>query len=106
MHYVDDLSCDEIAALLDSSPGAVRVRLHRARRQLRAELAALAPTPKPKEEILMVEMRLEDVVVRVAEGDPLELVANRRIVLLREVEGDRLLPIWVGPRKGTRSLSA
>ncbi len=100
MHYVDDLSCDEIAALLDSSPGAVRVRLHRARRQLRDELAALAPTPKPKEEILMVEMRLEDVVVRVAEGDPLELVANRRIVLLREVEGDRLLPIWVGPPEG------
>jgi len=54
----------------------------------------------------MVEMRLEDVVVRVAEGDPLELVANRRIVLLREVEDERLLPIWVGPRKGTRSLSA
>jgi RNA polymerase sigma-70 factor, ECF subfamily len=34
MHYLEGLSCEEIAALLGSSPGAIRVRLHRARRQL------------------------------------------------------------------------
>jgi hypothetical protein len=100
MHYIDDLSCDEIAALVGSSPGAVRVRLHRARRQLRDELAALAPTPKPKEEIRVIEMRLEDVVVRIAEGDPTKLVADTRIVLLKESDGERLLPIWVGPPEG------
>jgi len=100
MHYVDDLSCEEIAALLGSSPGAVRVRLHRARQQLREELAILAPTPKPKEEIRVIEMRLEDVVVRVAEGDPTKLVADQRIVLLRERDGERVLPIWVGPPEG------
>jgi len=100
MHYVDDLSCDEIAALLGSSPGAVRVRLHRARQQLREELAILAPTSKLKEDIRMIEMRLEDVVVRVAEGDPTKLVADQRIVLLKEKDGERLLPIWVGPPEG------
>jgi hypothetical protein len=100
MHYIDDLSCDEIAALVGSSAGAVRVRLHRARRQLRDELAALAPTPKPKEEIRVIEMRLEDVVVRIAEGDPTRLVADKRIVLLKESDGERLLPIWVGPPEG------
>jgi hypothetical protein len=100
MHYVDDLSCDEIAALLDSSPGAVRVRLHRARQQLRDDLAALAPTRQPKEEIRMIEMRLEDVVVRIAEGDPTKLLADKRIVLLKESDGERLLPIWVGPPEG------
>ena len=100
MHYVDDLSCDEIAALVGSSSGAVRVRLHRARQQLREELAVFAPTPKPKEEIRMIEMRLEDVVVRVAEGDPTKLVADQRIVLLKEKDGERLLPIWVGPPEG------
>ncbi len=100
MHYVDDLSCEEIAALRGSSPGAVRVRLHRARQQLREELAILAPTPKPKEEIRMIEMGLEDVVVRVAEDDPTKLVADQRIVLLKERDGERLLPIWVGPPEG------
>ncbi|HSI97708.1 MAG TPA: sigma-70 family RNA polymerase sigma factor, partial [Gaiellaceae bacterium] len=82
MHCVDDLSCEEIASLLDSTPGAVRVRLHRVRQQLRDELAAFAPRPTPKEEVQMIEMRLKDVVVRVAEGDPLSVVAPHRIVLL------------------------
>lgn len=100
MHYVDGLSCDEIAALLGSSPGAVRVRLHRARRQLREELAVLAPPPTPKEEIRMIEMKLEDVIVRVAEDDPTELVGRQRIVLLKETEGERMLPIWVGAAEG------
>jgi RNA polymerase sigma factor (sigma-70 family) len=100
MHYIDGLSCDEIAALLGSSPGAVRVRLHRARRQLREQLAAFAPLPTTKEEIHMIEMRLEDVVVRVAEDDPMKVVSDQRIVLLKEADGDRRLPIWIGAAEG------
>lgn len=100
MHYVEDLSCDEIAAILGTSPGAVRVRLHRARAQLREELAPLVPVVRAKEELAMIEMRLEDVVVRVSEGDPTELVADLRIVLLAERDGDRRLPIWVGAPEG------
>jgi RNA polymerase sigma factor (sigma-70 family) len=100
MHYVEDLSCEEIAAVLGTSSGAVRVRLHRAREQLREELAVFAPTRRPKEEIPMIEMKLDDVVVRVAEDDPLTLVAPQRILVLAEVEGERLLPIWVGAPEG------
>jgi len=102
MHYVDDLSCAEIASLLGRSPGAVRVRLHRARAQLRAELAAFAPTSPTtlEEESTMVEMKLQDVLVRVAEDEPLRLVAEHRIVLLAEREGERVLPIWIGPAEG------
>jgi RNA polymerase sigma factor (sigma-70 family) len=100
MHYVDGLSCEEIASLLGSSPGAVRVRLHRARRQLREELAPLATTPSPKEEIIMIEMTLEDVIVRVAEDDPLKVVSDQRIVLLKETDGERRLPIWIGAPEG------
>ncbi len=100
MHYVDGLSCEEIAGLLGSSTGAVRVRLHRARRQLRDQLAPLAPIPTPKEEIRMIEMRLEDVIVRVSEDDPMTLVADQRIVLLKEADGERLLPIWIGAAEG------
>ena len=100
MHYIDGLSCEEIAALLDSSPGAVRVRLHRARGQLREQLAAVAPLPMPKEGICMIEMRLEDVIVRVAEDDPMKVVWDGRIVLLKEADGDRRLPIWIGAAEG------
>jgi len=100
MHYVDDLSCEEIASLLGTSPGAVRVRLHRARGQLREELAVLAPEQPPREEIEMIEMKLEDVVVRVAQDDPSTLVGDQRILLLEEVGGDRHLPIWVGAPEG------
>lgn len=100
LHYVDDLSCEEIASIVGSTPGTVRVRLHRARQQLREELVALAPKPRPKEEIQMIEMTLEDIVVRVGADDPTELVTPHRIVLLREVGGERLLPIWVGTPEG------
>ncbi|HLF68171.1 MAG TPA: sigma-70 family RNA polymerase sigma factor, partial [Gaiellaceae bacterium] len=96
MHYVDDLSCEEIAGILDASPGAIRVRLHRARARLREELAPLAPADRRKEKLVMIEVKLEDVLVRVAEDDPTTLVSDHRVVLLKEADGTRLLPIWVG----------
>jgi RNA polymerase sigma factor (sigma-70 family) len=100
MHYFDGLSCDEIAALLGSSPGAIRVRLHRARRQLRRQLAPVTNVPTAKEEIPMIEMRLEDVFVRVATDDAMKLVSDMRVVVLREADGGRLLPIWIGAPEG------
>jgi RNA polymerase sigma factor (sigma-70 family) len=100
LHYIDRLSCEEIAALLGSSSGAVRARLHRARQQLRRQLAALAPPPTPEEEIGMIEMRLEDVIVRVAEDDPMKVVGDQRIVLLKHADSERVLPIWIGSAEG------
>src|SRR6266542_5366716 len=95
MHYIDDLSCEEIARLLDTTPGAVRVRLHRARAQLRRELAPLAPAPIPstRKELTMNQMKIEDVIVRVSADDPSRVVEEQRIVLLKEETGERLLPI-------------
>jgi RNA polymerase sigma factor (sigma-70 family) len=100
LHYVDGLSCNEIAALLGSSPGAVRVRLHRARAQLRRELAPLAPVPTPNEEEPMLEMKVEDVLVRVSAEDPPQLTWHGRIVVLKETNGERSLPIWTGAAEG------
>jgi RNA polymerase sigma factor (sigma-70 family) len=110
LHYVDGLSCQEIAALLGRSTGAVRVRLHRARSELRTLLRAARPETDPlvaavrprKEHGAMIEVTLEDVVVRVAAdgGDEPRLTQPNRIVLLRERDGDRLLPIWVGAPEG------
>ncbi len=115
--YLDGLSCQEVAALLGSSTGAVRVRLHRARTLLRARLLEAAPELAPtiahrplitqsrKDRQTMIAVSIEDVVVRIAKPDPerdLLRHAGRplRIVLLREKEGDRRLPIWIGQAEG------
>ncbi len=102
MHYVDDLSCEEIANLLGTTTGAVRVRLHRGRASLRRELAPLAPAPviHVGKERTMIEMKVADVLVRVGEKDATEPVADQRIVLLKEERGERIVPIWIGPAEG------
>jgi RNA polymerase sigma factor (sigma-70 family) len=96
MHYVQGLSCEEIATILGSSNGAVRVSLHRARSRLRRHLL--------QKEELMIEVDVEDVVVRVLkdsdETQLPELASELRIVLLREKDGERLLPIWIGSMEG------
>ena len=102
MHYIDDLSCEEIGRLLGTTSGAVRVRLHRARAQLRRQLAPLAPVPVPtvNKEIPMVEMKVADVVVRVLTDDPSQPVDEKRVVLLKEKDADRRLAIWTGAAEG------
>jgi RNA polymerase sigma factor (sigma-70 family) len=99
LHYVDGLTAQEIAAVLGERPGTVRVRLHRARERLRRRLS---PTRKELEP--MVEVTIDDVVVRVLtdapEGETRLANERVRVVVLKEKEGDRVLPIWVGPPEG------
>jgi RNA polymerase sigma factor (sigma-70 family) len=90
LYYYEGLTCQEIAALLGLSTGSVRVRLHRARGRLRDRLRVL----RPKEVSTMVEMVFEDVIAKDVEADAM------RVVLLRERDGERLLPIWIGAAEG------
>jgi RNA polymerase sigma factor (sigma-70 family) len=90
LHYVEGLNTEEVAALLGARPGTVRVRLHRARRRLRRDLAALAPLTA--KEAQMIEVTVEDVVLR-TDGDE---AGDSRVVLLKEADGERRVPIWVG----------
>jgi RNA polymerase sigma factor (sigma-70 family) len=89
--YVEGLTSPEVASLTGERPGTVRVRLHRARSRMRELL-------RPPKEVTMVEVTLEDVVVRVAEdnGEPRIADEHVRIVLLKEKGGERVLPIWIG----------
>jgi len=100
LHYIEGLSCEEIASSLGSTAGAVKARLHRARIELRRRLAPNAPTPLKRREYAMIEMALDDVVVRVDAEDLEKLVWDQRIVVLREKEGPRRLPIWMGAGEG------
>jgi RNA polymerase sigma factor (sigma-70 family) len=100
LHYVEGLDTREVASLLGARPGTVRVRLHRARRRLRRDLAELAPSTEKEAE--MIEVNVEDVVVRMSgeNGDPGDIIGETRIVLLKEVDGERRLPIWIGSPEG------
>ena len=102
MHDLAGYTAGEIAERVGGSSAAVRVRLHRGRRELRSRLAALRPTTKT--EVSMVEVELRDVIVRVDggggdDGTP-RLVNENRILLLQERGGVRVLPIWVGAPEG------
>lgn len=99
MYYVEGLTAEEIAAVLGERAGTVRVRLHRARANLRRRLS-----PTRKELDPMIEVIVDDVVVRVLtevpDGETRLANERLRVVLLKEREGDRVLPIWVGPPEG------
>jgi uncharacterized protein len=100
LHYIDGLACDEVAQLLGSSPGAIRVRLHRARQQLREQLADDFAPSQERERSTMSNVRIADVLVRVNDEQPPQPVSGLRIVLLADSEHDRILPIWIGSTEG------
>jgi RNA polymerase sigma factor (sigma-70 family) len=94
------LSSPEVAALVGERPGTIRVRLHRARGRLRGRLGTLIP--QAGKETKMIEVVVHDVVARTAAengGEP-QIVGDTRIVLLREKDGERVLPIWIGRPEG------
>jgi hypothetical protein len=99
LHDLGGRPSTEIAAELGEAPGTVRVRLHRARARLRARLA------DHRRESPMIEVTLDDVLVRVLEEDAdaeLPRLADERlrVVLLAERGGGRVLPIWIGSPEG------
>jgi RNA polymerase sigma factor (sigma-70 family) len=114
LHYVEELRVWEIAALVGVPSGTVKARLHRARGRLRrllvAEFDAEAAGPGIHEEgeIAMIEVTVDDVVVQTPKDGDAQWLAllkdyklgHWRVILLRERDGQRALPIWVGPIEG------
>jgi len=113
LHYVEGLRVWEIAALVGLPSGTVKARLHRARERLRRTLAEALeakapPAPRKEEEVSMVEVMVDDVVVRAPkEGEARWFdwargsnLGRLRVILLKEREGDRVLPVWVGQPEG------
>lgn len=96
LFYLADLSHAEIAALLGIRPGAVKARLHKARGRLRSTLLDLWNEEHMTTEVEFIEVDVEDVRALTTADPP----AERRIVLLVERSGERLLPVWVGGFEG------
>lgn len=94
LFYLAGLTHSEIAEELGTEPGAVKTRLHKARRSLRDPLEPLwkeyfaMPTPTPD----LIPVRIADL-RRTAAAEP---SAQRHIVFLEEIDGGRRMPIWIG----------
>jgi hypothetical protein len=92
LYYLAGLTQAEIAERLGTAPGAIKTRLHKARRSLRASLNELwkeayaMPTD-------LLPMRVADL-RRTSAADPESI---RNIVYLEDDAGSRRLPIWIGP---------
>lgn len=94
LFYYKYLSMKEIASTLGITVGAVKVRLHRARRQLREQLLPLyaevdqtvSTNARSK---IMVEVTIADVIKHER--------TEHYIVVLLDKAGQRILPVWIGP---------
>ncbi len=111
LFYLQGLSHREVAAELGISAGAVKSRLHQARSALAPRLAQVVETsvrPKPRtsnrraktmnnasEQRWVPSSATE---IRLAHGEDGQ---EHHIMVLSESDGDRRLPIWIGPAEAT-----
>lgn len=92
--YLRELTQAEVATALGIGVGAVKARLHKARAALRTQLADLREEPAMPASADLVAVRVADVhLLPPGEGEEFHC----HVVVLAEVDGDRRLPIWIGP---------
>lgn len=99
LFYLQGLTHREVAAELAISVGAVKARLHQARAALTPSLAPLV-----EEEIMTTTSSpawIDVAVTEVRRGQPeageTSEAGRQHIMVLAEREGERRLPVWVGP---------
>lgn len=92
MFYYADLPVAGIADRLADSPGAVKARLHQARRALRDHITARRPDliPYPPRRTLMTTVR-----IAYAESRPVGTRLTHILVVLADDAGGRALPVWL-----------
>ena len=107
LFYLQGLSHSEVADELGVSVGAVKSRLHQARGALAPRLAQVIDIPKDAQvkEKTMPTTNAVDWIdasvteVRMAEGE--DFLRRKYVMILAERDGDRQLPIWIGPAEAT-----
>jgi RNA polymerase sigma factor (sigma-70 family) len=98
LFYYEQLSMREIAAILGVSLGAVKGRLHRARKQLRESLLPMYAGVKQerlpeRRRRTMIKVSVADVLEQQHEGKA------RNVVVLLDEAGRRVLAIWIGAKE-------
>jgi RNA polymerase sigma factor (sigma-70 family) len=98
LFYYAQLSVREIAAILDITTGAVKVRLHRARQRLKDRLVSEHPeiVPVARRRKKMIKVTIADVIKR--DNDDLRELPHH-VILLKDEASTRGLPIWIGSRE-------
>ena len=96
LYYYESLTLHEVAAITSASPGAIKVRLHRARNYLREKLSRAYPEIKPgmipkDRRKNMIKAKVVDIVKR----------DEKFIVILQDEAQEKILPIWVAQPEGT-----
>ena len=95
LYYYESLTLQEIAAISGAAPGAIKVRLHRARKSLREKLHQAYPEIRPGmrpqyRRKIMIKANVVDIV----KSD------EKYMVLLQDEAQGRILCMWVGPMEG------
>ncbi|HXP19800.1 MAG TPA: bifunctional nuclease domain-containing protein [Streptosporangiaceae bacterium] len=103
LFYLQGLTHREVAAELAISVGAVKARLHQARAALTPSLTQLITAPEePQMTATASSSAWTDVVVtEIRRGDAEDSASRVHVMVLAERDGQRQLPIWVGPAEAT-----
>jgi RNA polymerase sigma factor (sigma-70 family) len=96
LYYYESLTLHEIAAISGAAPGAIKVRLHRARKYLREKLHHAYPEIQPgarskERRKIMIKANVVDIV----KSD------EKYVLLLQDEAQGKILPMWIGPLEGT-----
>jgi RNA polymerase sigma factor (sigma-70 family) len=102
LFYYAQLNLQEIAVLTDSSVGAVKVRIHRARQRLKASLMLNHPeiVPQEKRRKVMIKVTVADVIKQERKDEEGRTHAQC-VIVLQDEAGKRALPMWIGPHEGS-----
>ncbi len=95
MFYYEQLSLEEIATILEISVGAVKGRLHRARKQLRSQLLSLDPdVPQPASARKPGRKAMIKATINSVRQNT---TTKQYVVTLQDEAGRRALFIWIAP---------
>jgi RNA polymerase sigma factor (sigma-70 family) len=104
LFYLQGLTHREVAAELAISVGAVKARLHQARAALTPSLAPLIEEETMTTasnpawiDVTVTEVRMGQPADRQASGAEAGEARPQHVMVLAEREGERRLPVWVGP---------
>jgi bifunctional DNase/RNase len=96
LRYWGEMSYAEISAALDVPVSTVKSRLHKAKRQLQAELEEKRMAKREK----MIPVTVGELYAHELKEGPHAIVEGPHTIVSLDSEDGRSLPIWIGPYEG------